>query len=152
MWLHWPHNSLIVYYTYKLLYLFLGSRWIHICYGFYPSIYGFTPSHVTQKPKYPISVCLKNYFSILHLSSFSFILLSINYSFYTWSVQSTLVKTNRSSMNTRMNSNPWNKSFIFYWKMSGEFETPIVRRLYWYSPPVRIIVHKLLAFLLIWIW
>ena len=42
-------------------------------------------------------------------------------------------------MNTRMNSNQWNKSFIFCWKMSGELATPIGRRLYRYCSDRKII-------------
>ena len=41
---------------------------------------------------------------------------------------------------------------IFCWKISGEFAAPIGRRLYWFYPQGRIIVHKLLAFLLSRIW
>ena len=58
----------------------------------------------------------------------------------------------RSSMYAGINSNPWNKSFIFCWKMSGELVTPIVRCLYQYFPHGRRIVHKLLGFLLSQIW
>ena len=39
------------------------------------------PSRVTQKPKYPILIFPKNEFSILHLSYFSFSLLSVTNSF-----------------------------------------------------------------------
>ena len=111
-----------------------------------------TPLSVTQKPKYSISVFLKKDYSILYLSPFSLSLLSVHYRFCIWYVQSLLVRNSRSSMYERMNLNPWNKSFIFCWKMSGEFATPIGRRLYRYFPHGRIIVHKLLAFLLDQIW
>ena len=113
---------------------------------------GLTPSPVTQKPKYSISACPKNDFSILNLSPFPFSLLSVNYSFFTWSVQYTLVKIYRSSMYARINPNQWNKSFIFCWRMSGDFATPIDIRLYQYFPQGKINIHKLLAFLLSRIW
>ena len=44
-----------------------------------------------------------------------------------------------------MNSNPWNKSFIFCSKMDGELLTPIGRRLLWYFTYGGIFGHKLLA-------
>ena len=108
-----------------------------------------TPLRLTQQPQYSISVCARKDLSILYLSPFPFSLLSVNYSLCIWYAQYTLVRINRSSKYTRINSNPWNKSFIFWWKMSCEFENPIGRRLYWYSPHGRTIVHKLLAFLII---
>ena len=47
-------------------------------------------------------------------------------------------------MYVHIHSNPWNKSFIFCWKFSGELLTLIGRRIYWYFTHDRIIVHKLL--------
>ena len=37
----WPHIAVVIYYTYKILYLFSVSMWLHIGYVFYLSIYGF---------------------------------------------------------------------------------------------------------------
>ena len=129
MWPPWPHIAVMFYYTYKLSYLFSWSRWCHIFYGFYILFMGLIPLRVTQKPKYSISVCPEKYFSMLHLSPFSFSLLSVNYSFCAWSVKSSLVKINKSSMYARINLNPWNKSFIFCWKFSGEFADLVGRHL-----------------------
>ena len=152
MWPPWPHIAVIVYYTYKLLYFNLGSGWRHI---FMASIFlfmGLTPSRVTQKLQYSNSVCQKKYLSILHLSTFSFSLLSVNSNFCIWYVQSPLVMINRLYIYARINSNTWNKSFIFCCKMSGEFPTPIGRRLYRYFNNGIIILHKLLAFLISRVW
>ena len=44
---------------------------------------GLTPFHVTPQPKYSISVCLKNDFTVFHLSPFPFSLLGTNYNFCT---------------------------------------------------------------------
>ena len=111
-----------------------------------------TTSRVTHKTKYSISVCLKKDFSVLHLSPYTFSLLIVNSKLCIWSFQYPLVNINILSMYQKMNSNPWNKSFIFCWKFSGEFTTPIGRCLYRYFPHGRIIVHKLLAFSLNWVW
>ena len=68
-----------------------------------------TPSRVTRRPKYSISVCAKNDFSILHLSHFPFSLIIVNYSLCKWSIRSTFVKNKRLSMYAWMNPHPWNK-------------------------------------------
>ena len=152
MWPPWPHNSVIMYYTYKLSYFSLvlgGFIWL------IASIFlfmGLTPSHVTQKPKYSISVCLKNDLWVLYLSPFPSSLLRVNSSFCTWSVQSPFVRIKSSYIHAQMNSNPWNKSLIFCLKMSDKLDTPVGRCLYQYFPHRRIIVHKLLKFLLSCIW
>ena len=58
MLMYFPHIALVIHYTNKLPYLFLevgGFIFYFILY-----IYtGFTPSCVTQKPKYSILVCLQ---------------------------------------------------------------------------------------------
>ena len=54
---------------------------------------GLTPSLVAQKPKYSMSVCRNNNFSILHLSPFHFSLLYVDSRFCTWSIQSPLPKS-----------------------------------------------------------
>ena len=59
---------------------------------------GFMPSCITQKPKYSILVCLKKYFSVLYLSTFSFSLFRVNYIFCTWFFQCTFVNTKISSI------------------------------------------------------
>ena len=67
---------------------------------------GLTQLRVTHKPKYSISVCPKNYLSILHLSLFSFSLISLNSNFFTFSVQSPFAKIKMLYMYTWMNSKP----------------------------------------------
>ena len=106
---------------------------------------GWIPFWVTQKSKYSISVCPKNDFSMLHLSLLSLRFYRISSKMSKWSDQSPLVIIKRSSMYAWINSNPRNISLIFFWKISGEWLTPIVRRLYWYFPQDRIIFHRLLA-------
>ena len=141
-----PHLAVIIYYTYKLLYFFSGSMWLHISYGFYFLSIGFMPSRVTQKPKYSISVFLQKGFFISYLGPFSFSLSRVNYNFSTWSVQSPFVSIISFSIYARISSIPWNKSFILCWKMFGKLLTTIGRRLYQYFSHGRIIVHKLLEF------
>ena len=51
-----------------------------------------------------------------------------------------------------INSNSWNNSVIFCWKMSGEFAIDIGRIVGKYFPQGMIIMHKLLVLLLIQIW
>ena len=106
---------------------------------------GQIPFRVTQNPRYPISACPKNYFSVLHLSPLSLRFSGVSSNFSKLLDQSPLVIINRSSMYARINSNPLNISFIFSWKMSRELLTPIVRHLYWYFHHGRIFVHKLLS-------
>ena len=58
------------------------------------------------------------------------------------------LKIKISSTYACINSNIWNKSFIFCCIMSGELEIPIGKSLQQYFPQGRMIIHKLL-FLLI---
>ena len=105
---------------------------------------GRIPFHVTQKPRYSIWVCPKNYFSILHLRLFSLIFFRNISSLFKWLDQSPLVIINISLIYAQINSNPRNISFIFSWKISGKLHMPIGSLLYLYFPHGRIIVQKLL--------
>ena len=101
-----------------------------------------------KTPKYSILVYPKKEFSILHLNPFFFCLFSFNSNLCTWSIQSTFFMVKSSSIYAQIISNSWNESFIFCWKMSGEFPIAIVRRLWQYFTKGIIIIHKLLVFLI----
>ena len=126
MWPPWPNIAVIVYYTYKLLYLFLLSRWHHIWYGFYFSISGFYDIAC-----YPESYIFYfwsawiNFFQYYIEVLLRFLKFRVNYNFFTWYVQHLFINIKRSYTYTSINPIPWNKSFIFCWKMSGELSTPI---------------------------
>ena len=110
---------------------------------------GHIPVRVTQKSRYPISVCPKNNFSILHLSPFTLRFVSTSSNLFKRSDQSNLAIIKRSSVYALINYIPRIISFILSWKMSGELHTPIGKNLYFYFTHGRIIVHKLLSYLLI---
>ena len=147
MWPPRPHTELVIHCTYK------WSAYFWAVDGFILGIViffnGFDAITCNQKPKYSISAFLKKYFSISYLSLFSFSLSGVDSNLFTWSVQYPSVKINRSSRHALINSNPWNKSYIFCWIFYGELATPIDRRLYWYFPHRIMIIHELLAFFLI---
>ena len=97
-----PHVVVVIHYTYKLLKLLSGSWWLHIFFCLYFLSIGFTPSNVTQKPKYSISVCPKKDFSILHLSTFALKLFVVDYNSCTLSIQSPFDHIKISSMYARI--------------------------------------------------
>ena len=109
---------------------------------------GRIPIRVTHKSRYSILLCPKNVFLILHLSLFSLIFFSNSSNLFNWSEQSPLVIINMSSMYALINYIMMKISLLFSWKMSRKLHTPIVRHLYLYFTNGRIIVHKLLAYLL----
>ena len=129
LWEQLPHIAVFIHYTYKRSYLIFKSLRFNISIACIILSVGFTPLCVTQIPKYSIFVFLKNFFSMLHLSHFSFSSFRVNFNFCTWSFLSLFVNNKRSSIYTQINSNPWNKSLIVFYKMSGDLETPIGRRL-----------------------
>ena len=92
-------------------------------------IYGFTPSRVTQKPWNSIWLWLKKYFTILYLFPLPFILYKVSSDFCTWYVHYLFVNIKRWYIYAPINSNYWNKSFIFYWIMYGGLLTPTGRHL-----------------------
>ena len=148
-----PHIPVVVKYAYEGTHLFDVIWWINVYYGFYLYLFiGQIPVRVTQKYKYYISVCLKNYLLMLHLSALSLSFCIISSNCFKWSDQSPLVIIKSSLMYAWISSNPWNIYFIFSWKISGKFLTPIGRRLYQYFTQVSIIIHRLPSCLLIWIW
>ena len=122
------------------LYYFTKSMTAHTCFWVFGSVIftmasnflfiGRIPFQVTQKPRYSIVVCPKNGFLILHLSPFSLRFYIVSSIFSKWSYQLPLVIMSRSSMYTRINSNPWNLLFIFYWKFSEKLQTPIIKNFY----------------------
>ena len=132
--------------------MFLIYRLCHIKMASTFSFTGWIPVCVTMKPIYSILVCFKNYFSILHLSPLDVRFFSTSSNLFEWSYQSLLMIIKRSSMYTLINSILRNISFILSWIMSQEVHTPIGRRLYFYFPHWRIILHTLLASLLRLIW
>ena len=152
MWPPSTHVVVIIYYTYKMLYLFLELCGFILVIVSIILLMGLKTLRVAQKHKYSISVCLNDDFSIFHLSTFLFSLLNINYSFCAGSVKSLFVRIKGFSVYTWIKSNQWNKSFIYCWKIYDELGIPIGRSLYSYLPNRRTFMHKLLEFLLSWIW
>ena len=142
MWPPWPHIAVLIYYMYKLSYLFLGSMWIPISYCSIFILMGFTPLRVDQNPKYSILVWPNNDLSILQSIPFSFSLFRDNSNLFTWSVQSRFVNIKILSMYACINSNPWNKSFIFCWKISAGLSIPIGRWLWQYFPHGKMVVQN----------
>ena len=129
MWMSFPHIVVLFNYTNRFSYFLSRSRWLHIFIASILLLISFMPLCVTQNHKYSPPVCPKKELSIFHLSPFSFSLFSVNCNFCKWSVQYSFSTIKSLSMYARITSNPWNKSFIFCWKISGELAIPIGRRL-----------------------
>ena len=84
---------------------------------------------VIQKPRCSISVCLKNYFLILHLISFNLRSCSVSSIFPgDWNNQPWRLSTIRQC--TPRYLNPQKMLFVFSRKISREFLTPIGRSFY----------------------
>ena len=107
---------------------------------------GLTPSCITQKSKYYISVWIKTYISILNFKPFSCSLFNTCPNLTGWLSQSLVSNTNRSYIYDHVYSKPWNILLILFWKISGKFLTPIVICLYLHLTHFSIIVNILLAF------
>ena len=65
-------------------------------------------SYFTKKPRYFVSVCIKNNISMSNFIYFSFKLINTCYNLTIWTTKSPVVNTNRSLIYSWMYSNTWN--------------------------------------------
>ena len=89
--------------------------------GFTLDIRGITPSLLTQKLRYSISVHLKNYFSIFTFNPISAGFCETLFRSFRWSMKSFLVITSATSIYDNIVSNPSKILEILCWKLSWMF-------------------------------
>ena len=116
VWPYGPHVHVVTYLSDKPTYLLFVCWGSHLYHGLDFFAVGFTPSYITQKPKYSISGYPKNDFSTLNFSPFSYSLISACSRFSKWLVQSLAINTNRPLRYAQIFPKTWNSLFIFPWK------------------------------------
>ena len=80
------HMSVVIHYTYELMYLFLGSQWLHICIGCIFYLWVLLRSVLPRQPKYSICYFSKEILFINTLQLFSYSVFRVNSNVCTWSV------------------------------------------------------------------